>query len=149
MDIIETALNISSFEYQFIYHDKQIYSATDGAEFFHIDPGQTAPTLIVETDKGCFSIIFSGSRSRVDFKYIAKLLDVSKVQLAKKSRVFEITGFDPGNTPMVGLNLPVIFDKRLLQYTFIYGGSGLPNRTLKISPESLVKLNNVVAFIND
>ncbi|WP_376769301.1 YbaK/EbsC family protein [Pelorhabdus rhamnosifermentans] len=112
-----------------------------------MEAGQTAPTLITKTDKGYFSIIFSGSRSRIDFELIAKIVNVSQAKLANKDKIRKITGFDPGDTPMVGLNIPTIFDKRLLQYSFVYGGSRQPNRTLKLSPLALIKLNQPVAFL--
>jgi Cys-tRNA(Pro)/Cys-tRNA(Cys) deacylase len=149
MDIIKNILENSNFDYKFIFHKKQIYSAADGAEYFGIEVGQTAPTLITKTDKGYFAIIFSGSRSRIDFELIAKIINASQANLANKDKVRKITGFDPGDTPMVGLSLPTIFDKKLLQYPFVYGGSGQPNRTLKLSPLALVKLNDPVAFLEN
>lgn len=147
MDMVKNILENSNSDYEFIFHEKQIYSATEGAEYFGIEAGQTAPTLIIKTDKGYFSIIFSGSRSRIDFEIIAKILGVPQAKLANKDKVIEIIGFTPGDTPMVGLTLPAIFDKKLLQYPFVYGGSGQPNRTLKLSPIILRKLIQPVAFL--
>lgn len=149
MDIVKAALESSDAEYELIHHEQHLCSATDGAAFFGIDPGQTAPTLIVETDHGYVSIIFSGSRNHLDFKQTAAIIGSAKIQLVKRNKLKEITGFDAGDMPMVGLNLPVIFDRRLFQYSFVYGGSGLPNRTLKISPNLLARLNNVIAYLED
>jgi Cys-tRNA(Pro)/Cys-tRNA(Cys) deacylase len=146
MDMVQTILEHSGFAYEFIFHEKQIYSAAEGAEYFRIEAGQTAPTLIIKTDRGYFSIIFSGSRNRIDFRLIARLLGVSQAKLANKTKVREITGFDPGDTPVVGLTLPAVFDRKLLHYPFVYGGSGQPNRTLKIAPVALTKLNQIAAF---
>jgi prolyl-tRNA editing enzyme YbaK/EbsC (Cys-tRNA(Pro) deacylase) len=50
---------------------------------------------------------------------------------------------------MVGLALPAIFDKKLLQYSFVYGGSGQPNRTLKLAPALLQELVQPVAFLDN
>jgi len=147
MDKVKDILENSNSNYEFIFHEKQIYSATEGAEYFGIEAGQTAPTLIIKTDKGYFAIIFSGCRNCIDFEFIAKILGVSRAKLANKDKVLEITGFNPGDTPMVGLTLPTIFDKKLLQYPFVYGGSGQQNRTLKISPIVLRKLIQPVAFL--
>jgi prolyl-tRNA editing enzyme YbaK/EbsC (Cys-tRNA(Pro) deacylase) len=149
MDTIQTFLDNSNLEYEFIFHEKQIYSAADGAKYFNINPGQTAPTLILESERRYFSLVFSGIREHVDFKEIAKLLNVSKIKLAKKEKVHEITGFFLGDTPMVGLPFLNIFDKKLLQYPFIFGGSGQANRTLKISPSALETLNNPFAYLED
>ncbi len=147
MDIVKAALESSGAEYELIHHEQHLCSAADGAAFFGIDPGQTAPNLIVETDHGYVSIIFSGSRSHLDFKQTAAIIGSAKFQLVKRNKLREITGFDAGDMPMVGLNLPVLFDKRLFQYSCVYGGSGLPNRTLKISPNQLARLNNVIAYL--
>lgn len=149
MDTVKKSLEDSKCEYEFLYHEKQLSTASEGAEYFGIEAGQTAPTLIIKTDKGYFSIIFSGSRNHIDFEQIAKILDVPRAKLANRDKVKSITGFSPGDTPMVGLTLPTLFDKKLLQYPFVYGGSGQPNRTLKISPEALTKLNNVIAFLEN
>ena len=149
MDIVKAALESSGVEYELIHHEQHLCSAADGAAFFGIDPGQTAPTLIAETDHGYVSIIFSGSRSHLDFKQTAASIGSAKFQLAKRNKLREITGFDAGDMPMVGLDMPVLFDKRLFQYSFVYGGSGLANRTLKISPILLARLNHVIAYLED
>ena len=149
MDIVKAALESSGVEYELIHHEPHLCSAADGAAFFGIDPGQTAPTLIAETDHGYVSIIFSGSRSHLDFKQAAAIIGSAKFQLARRNKLREITGFDAGDMPMVGLNMPVLFDKRLFQYSFVYGGAGLPNRTLKIAPLLLTRLNKVIAYLKD
>lgn len=149
MDIIRNIMDSSDYDYEFIFHEKQIISAIDGAKYFGIEVGQTAPTLILKTDKNYFSLVFSGSRDHIDFNQVAKLLNVERVKLVKRETVKSIIGFDPGNIPMVGLSLPSIFDKRLLQYPFVYGGSGQTNRTLKLSPHTLEKLNKPVAFLEN
>ena len=149
MDIVTATLESSGVEYELIHHEQHLCSAAAGAAFFGIDPGQTAPTLIAETDHGYVSIIFSGSRNHLDFKQAAAIIGSAKFLLAKRNKLREITGFDAGDMPMVGLNMPVLFDKRLFQYSFVYGGSGLANRTLKISPTLLAKLNHVIAYPED
>jgi prolyl-tRNA editing enzyme YbaK/EbsC (Cys-tRNA(Pro) deacylase) len=50
---------------------------------------------------------------------------------------------------LVGLALPHIIDRRLYRYSFIYGGTGEPTATLKISPAALEKMNQVVAWLDD
>jgi prolyl-tRNA editing enzyme YbaK/EbsC (Cys-tRNA(Pro) deacylase) len=147
MDTVKSLLENAKVNYEFIVHEKQLYSAIEGAEFFGIDVGQTAPTIIIRTDKGYCSVIFSGSRSRIDLVLIAQILGVSRAKLANKDKILEITGFAPGDTPMVGLTLPTILDRGLLQYPFVYGGSGQPNRTLKLPPIALITLNQPVAFL--
>ena len=149
MDTIKSFLDRSTTEYEFIYHDQQIISVADGVSCLGIEAGQTAPTLIISADDTYFSLVFSGDRQRIDWVALATILGVSKVKLVDKDKVQSITGFASGDVPMVGLALPGIFDKRLLQYPFVYGGSGQHNRTLKLAPTLLQKLAQPVAFLGN
>ena len=149
MDTIKSFLDRSTTEYEFIYHDQQIISVADGVSCLGIEAGQTAPTLIINADNNYFSLVFSGDRQRIDWVALATILGVSKVKLVDKDKVQSITGFASGDVPMVGLALPGIFDKRLLQYPFVYGGSGQHNRTLKLAPTLLQKLAQPVAFLGN
>lgn len=44
MDTLTNLLDKNRIEYEIIRHDKQIHTAQQGAEYFGIDIGQTAPT---------------------------------------------------------------------------------------------------------
>ena len=48
--------------------------------------------------------------------------------------------------PLVGLGLPLIFDKKLLCHDFVYGGPGDELVTLKIKPEDLMKANEITGI---
>ncbi|HWR28586.1 MAG TPA: YbaK/EbsC family protein [Negativicutes bacterium] len=141
-------LEQSPHEYELIEHPYPIKTALQGAEYFKIEVGQTAPTLIIKADNKFHALIFSGSRKQLDLQEVASVLGCDKVKLASKTEVWEITGFPVGNIPMVGLSLPCVFDKKLFTYPFVFGGTGDPNITLKISPSALQQLNNVVAYID-
>ena len=135
--------------YEIIRHEKPILSREDGARYFGIDAGRTAPSLVLKTDKGYFVLIVSGSRGRLDFDNIAGLLGCEKVKLASPKEVREATGFEAGCVPLVGLDLPCVLDKRLLRYDFVNGGTGQPTCTLKIKPQALKRLNQVVATLDE
>lgn len=142
---ITNLLENSAYSYEFIQHEKPILSAHEGADFFGIEIGQTAPTLILKTDKGFFALIISGNRGRVDFKKIGELLDCKDVKMANRKDVEKITGYQVGSVAMLGIGLPFILDKGLFKYDFVYGGTGDPNVTLKIEPNALMEINQVVA----
>ena len=67
MEDLISILEKNNIDFEIINHDKEIYSAQEGADYFGIDIGQTAPTLILKTDKGFYSLIISGDYGRVDF----------------------------------------------------------------------------------
>ena len=146
MDSLDSILKNSGYDYELITHEKPIHTAQEGAEYFDIEIGQTAPTLILKIDSDYCALIISGDRERVDFAEIAELLGCNQAKLATRKEVKEITGCEVGSVSMVGMDLPFILDKQLFRYPFIYGGSGLETRTLKIAPAALQQLNKVVAI---
>ncbi|MFL0196862.1 aminoacyl-tRNA deacylase [Clostridium sp. WILCCON 0269] len=148
MERIKSLLVENNFEFEFIHHDKLIHTAQEGADYFKITIGQTAPALIIYTNIGFHALIISGSEEKLNFKKIKKLLKCTNVRMATKNEVKELTGFCVGTIPLFGLPFPYIIDKKLLQKLFIYGGTGEEHYTLKVNPNALIKLNNVVGILD-
>lgn len=144
---LQVFLHKNNVPFEIINHDTPIHTAQEGAKYFGINVGQTAPTLIIKTDKGFFALILSGDRGHVDFSEVASVLGCNKVKLAGPKEVERITGCAVGSVSMVGHNLPCVIDKRLFQYSFIYGGSGKATCTLKVDPSVLEKVTRVVATL--
>lgn len=142
---LQETLEKAGIPYELIQHETPIRTAAEGAAYFGIDPGQTAPTLILKTGSTYFGLIFSGDRGYVDLENVALLLEVAPLQLAKPKEVKLVTGCDVGNVPMAGLSVPVVIDRRLFRYGQVYGGSGRAGLTLKLAPQDLKRLNTVVA----
>ena len=149
MDIIKTILENSNYAYEFIYHNQPILTPQEGADYFGIDTGQTAPILIIKTDLGFFALIVSGKSRHVQIERISFLLGCKQAKLASREEIKRKTGFDAANLPMIGIPLSYILDKQLFCYPYVYGGSGQSNRTLKITPLALKQLNTVVAITTD
>lgn len=146
MKNLKVLLEKSTYSYELIYHETILRSAQQGADYFNIDIGQTAPTLIIKTDIGFFALIISGRRDRVNFNEVAQLLNCQKIKLANPKEV-EHMGYKIGNVPLVGIPLPHILDKNIFDYSFVYGGSGINDYTLKINPHALEKLNKTIAIL--
>jgi prolyl-tRNA editing enzyme YbaK/EbsC (Cys-tRNA(Pro) deacylase) len=144
---LHTLLHNKNISFEMIAHPQPIRSAQDGADYFGIEIGQTAPTLVLETDRGYISAILSGDRGRLDFQKIAAILGCREVKLASPQKVEEITGFRIGTVPLVGLFLPCLFDRSLFRYPEVYGGTGETHSTLKISPVDVEALNQVLAYL--
>jgi prolyl-tRNA editing enzyme YbaK/EbsC (Cys-tRNA(Pro) deacylase) len=148
MENIEDILNRSGFSFELIHNNVSIHTAKEGADYFKIDIAQIAPTLIIYTAAGYYVLVISGERGHVDLKEIKRLLNCKNVRLATKDEVQSITGYSVGNVPMFGIQLPYIVDKRLFRFSFIYGGAGMENTTLKVDPNALLKLNNVIETLD-
>lgn len=136
-----------SYSYELIQHERAIVSAQDGADYLGIEIGQTAPTLILKTEKGYVAAILSGNRGKLNFAEAAQTLGCRVVKLATAKEVQSVTGFEVGSVPMVGLDMPFVMDKELYRYPYVYGGTGDRGWTLKIEPKALEELNRVEIFL--
>ncbi|MBP3041100.1 YbaK/EbsC family protein [Bacillaceae bacterium Marseille-Q3522] len=149
LDHLIENLSKNKIEYEILKHGKQINTAQEGAEYFGIEIGQTAPTLILKTEKGYYALIISGDHGKVDFKTIANLLEVSLVKLAKPSEVEQVTGSKIGSVSLIHQGLPTIIDRQLYRFPFVYGGTGVANTTLKIKAVDVEKLNDIAGYIGE
>jgi len=143
---IEEALKKQGFSFEIIQNEKMIYTAQEGADYFQIDIAKIAPTLVLYTSVGFYSVILSGDK-RLNFKEVKHILHCHNVRMATKDEIMQVTGFSVGNIPMIGLKLPCIIDKKLLEYDFVYGGLGKECMTLKVDPHALVALNSVEGML--
>jgi len=133
-----------TFDYEIIPHEKQIFSVEDGIQYFHIAAGQTAPTLILSTEKGPVALIVRGDQTGIDFEDLSLRLGFRVHGLARRKDLQKM-GFTAGYVPLIGHGLPTLVDGGLLSYPAVYGGSGDEHHTLKIDPHALLALNDVIA----
>ncbi|RNB81517.1 aminoacyl-tRNA deacylase [Brevibacillus panacihumi] len=143
---LETILQENQVEYEIIQHTATIRTAKEGAALLGIEIGQTAPTLVLRSEKEFFALILSGARGRIDMDEISNLLNSEKLSMATPEEVKQVTGCTVGSVPLVGHSLPCIMDRMLSHHPFVYGGTGSPTSTLKIKPADLERVNHVVAF---
>lgn len=148
MENLITFLQENEVQFEIMYRENPIRTAQEGAAYFGIEIGQTAPTLILKSEKGYFAMIISGGRRRVNLEKVSEILGCNQLKLAKPKEVQQITGYTVGSVPLVGLSMPCILDRNIFRYPFIYGGTGEPTSTLKITPNALEKLNQVVALLD-
>ena len=146
MEELRILLNNSDVDFEILQNEKPILSVNDALGFYEIC--ETAPTIIIKSEKGYFALLLSGDRGRIDFKQIKKILQCKNVRMASEDEVLETIGFEAGSVPMVGHHLPCVLDHHLLNYPYVYGGVGDVNFTLKINPRDLIKVNDIVAGID-
>ena len=146
-EALGTYLHSQNANYALIRQDVPIRSAQDAAQYYDIR--FAAPTLVVQTEKGLMSLIYSAQRGRLDLEAIRDAMGLEKLKLADRKKVEKQTGYQTGSIPLVGLDLPCIFDDLLLAFEYIYGGCGDELRTLKIAPGDVKRLNPVVFTLTD
>ncbi len=142
---LQDFLENNAADFEMILHDKPIISTQDAAQYFDLE--KASPVFIMETEQGFLAYIASVNNKKIDFKEIGKSLGYSKFRLAKAEQIQKITGYAIGSIPLIGHNLPCVFDKKLLEHDYIYGGSGDLYHTLKITPSDTIRLNNTLHFV--
>ncbi|MDT3425723.1 prolyl-tRNA editing enzyme YbaK/EbsC (Cys-tRNA(Pro) deacylase) [Paenibacillus forsythiae] len=147
MEQLEHVLREKGIGYEIIQHEGPIKTAQEGAAFLGIEIGQTAPALVLRAGDEYFALIASGDRGRVNLEETAALLGRDSLKMASPKQVLQLTGYEVGSVSLM-LPLPCIVDRRLFRHPFIYGGTGEPGSTLKISPKALEQLNEVVAYLD-
>ena len=132
-------------DFEILVHDDPILSTKDAAEYFDIE--KAAPSFIMDTEQGLIAFIVSSKRGKINFDAMKQELGFSKLKMADKKKVQKETGYETGAIPLVGHNLPCVFDDCLLDNDYIYGGSGDKWHTLKIVPNDVMRLNNIIRHI--
>lgn len=142
LEQLSNYLNKNHADYEIITHSTPIISTHDAAKYFNIE--FAAPSLVVDTDKGLMLFIVSSQRGKIKFDELKGKMQLSKIKMADKSKIKQITGYEVGEIPLIGTELPCVFDNTLLKFHYIYGGSGSNLHTLKISPNDVKKLNKTI-----
>lgn len=146
MDIkeIETYLKERNIQYEIIRQDKPILSALDAEGYYPVE--KSAPTFVLQTENGLIGCITSIQNGRLDFEKMKLQFGYSKLKMADRKKIQSQTGCSVGSIPLVGLGLPCLFDKKLLEHDFVYGGTGNELLTLKIAPTELLKANEIIGM---
>ena len=107
---------------------------------------KSAPTFVLQTENGLIGCITSIQNGRLDFEKMKLQFGYSKLKMADRKKIQSQTGYSVGSIPLVGLGLPCLFDKKLLEHDFVYGGTGNELLTLKIAPTELLKANEIIGM---
>ena len=142
---LQDFLRDSHADFEILLHEMPIICMKDAAKYFDIK--KASPVFIMDTGQSLLAFLASASSEKINFKEIGKSLGYSKFKLANAEKIQEITGYVVGAIPLIGHNLPCIFDKKLLEHDYIYGGTGDLYHTLKITPKDTMILNNVIHYV--
>jgi len=126
-------------------HTQNISSAQDGAQAGLGSLSAMAPTFVLQTEAGYLAAIIRGD-TRLSYKKIKQKLGLKNVSLAAPEQVKQLTGSEIGQVSLVNQGLKTILDERVLEVETIYGGSGVSNHTLQISPQDVVPITQAQVF---
>lgn len=143
---IEAFLRENNADFELLRQDKPILSAADAAGYYPVE--KSAPTFVLQTDDGLIGCFVSVGSGKVDFEALKQKFGYTKLKMADKKKIERQTGYKVGSIPLIGLGLPCLFDNTLLEYDYVYGGTGDELVTLKIAPPDVMRLNKIIGTFN-
>ncbi|MCL7393885.1 MAG: hypothetical protein LZ169_03550 [Thaumarchaeota archaeon] len=120
--------------------DAPVKTVEQAARATGADPGQIIKSILLITECGGAVLAIVDGRSRVDLKKIEKRL--GKARLASPQEVKEITGYEVGELPPIGIPVKTLIDPRVLEKNYVLGGGGAINRLIRIDPRKIVEAQN-------
>jgi prolyl-tRNA editing enzyme YbaK/EbsC (Cys-tRNA(Pro) deacylase) len=136
---LDDVLKNAGADYSILMDDSSLKTALSGAQQHGITLQEPAPTLILKVKDSYIAVIISGN-TRISFKKLKQILNVKDVSMADPQTIFELTGAKIGEVSLINAELPTLIDVQVLQNKSCYGGCGVPNVTLRINPQDLVKI---------
>ncbi len=114
---------------------EQAVKATDS------NPKQIIKSLLFISEEEPVLVIVDGE-SKVDLNKLERMF--GKVRLATPEEVKQITGFEVGAVPPVGIKVKTIVDPKVLENEFVIGGGGGIDKLSKLNPEKIVEYQKAI-----
>ncbi|MBN1563378.1 MAG: EthD family reductase [Anaerolineae bacterium] len=110
-----------------------------------VTPDQIVKSVVFLVNNQPFLVYGCGTR-RVDPRKLAVRLNVSRkqVKLANADQVLDLTGYEVGTVPPLGLKtpMPTYMDPAIKDYEIVYAGGGGIDALLKISSQELERVSH-------
>ena len=142
---LKETLDAAGIHYTIHVHSIAIPSAQDGVEQGFGGLANMAPTLILRSENNYLAAIVRGD-TRVSYKKIKRHLKLKNLSLASPEQVWQVTGSEVSYISLINSGVMTIIDSRIVELDTIYGGCGIPNYTLQISPQDVIALTQAQVF---
>jgi prolyl-tRNA editing enzyme YbaK/EbsC (Cys-tRNA(Pro) deacylase) len=116
--------------------DASTRTVKDAARAVGCAESEIAKSIVFVADGDPVVCVASG-RHRIDPEKLAEALDVAEVRQATADEVRAATGFAIGGVPPFGHELPVLFDRALLDHERVWAAAGDPNSLFCVDPREL------------
>jgi prolyl-tRNA editing enzyme YbaK/EbsC (Cys-tRNA(Pro) deacylase) len=105
---------------------------------------QILKTILFSGDDGDYVVAIASGTRRVSRALLAAATGLSRPRASSPDLVLEVTGYPAGGVAPIGLpaGLPVIVDVGVAALPVAFGGGGLENLLLRVSPADVVRLNH-------
>ena len=102
--------------------------------------------LVSITSEGQYALLIVPGDKRVNLQKAAETLGTSNVKLVPFSKAHEISGYDPGGTPSVGLkeNVRTVMDSDIAAMETFYCGGGSREKLLQLKTKEVIEETSAI-----
>jgi len=123
--------------------DRPAHRATEAADLLGCPLGAVVKSLVFinqNTEKMVLALV--SGQNRVGIDALSRIIG-NPVRTATAEEVVALTGYNVGAVPPVGISgeFPVIMDRDLKAYTYVWAAAGISNSLIRITPADLVHLS--------
>lgn len=115
---------------------KAVKTVSQAVKATGASPRQVIKFLVLISENGPLLAIVDGE-SKISFEKVRRYF--GEVRLATPKEVKEITGFEVGGVPPVGVKIMTVVDPKVLENEFVIGGCGRTDRLCRLSPAKIVE----------
>jgi Cys-tRNA(Pro) deacylase len=140
------ALDSLGIPHRIFHHEKPVTSFEQAASARNQRPEQIVRSILFQVKSGEFVMVLMAGRDQVDWRKLRQLVKRSRVRMATKDEVLEVTGYRIGTVSPFGMKIQVrvILDASVLREDEISIGSGIRNVAIIMKSSDVKKaLGNV------
>ena len=138
---VSQALTAIGIPHTVFRHEGNLSSLEQAAEERNQEPGQVVRSLLFRESKGSYLIVLVAGPDQIDWKKLRQHLGTSRVTMASRSEVLQVTGYELGAVAPFGLPqpIPILVDPSVLEQAEISMGSGIRNVAIILSSNDLLR----------
>ncbi len=129
---VTQALDQLNIPYTFFRHDGPVHSLEQAAEERGQQPEQIVRSILFRLAQDEFVLVLMAGPQQIDWKALRRYLGQSRVTMASKEEVLEVTGYQIGAVSPFGLPQPIrtLVDESVTSQEEISIGSGVRSTTV-------------------
>jgi len=136
---VTIALTAKNIPYRLFTHPGPIHSLEQAAEERGQRPEQVARSILFRLGRGEYIMVLVAGPDQVSWKALRQYLGQSRISMAKREEVLQVTGYELGAVSPFGLPTPLrtLVDQSVLEEEELSIGSGRRGTTVIIKESDL------------
>ena len=137
---VTAALDAAGIPYRFFVHPGAVHSLEQAAAERGQTPDQVVRSIVFRLAAGEFVMVLCAGARQISWPALRQYLGVSRVSMAGRDEVREVTGYELGAVSPFGLPAPlrILIDESVLSSEEISLGSGVRGTTVLLRRDDLL-----------